>query len=282
MSSDVLCTYATGQYGISGDNSLIMDNGKHRDTPSKRKVILVRSGHGSDGTGVGPLQAGAFFEVTRALADADFTIYSIDAGGPNNWWSPRGMTAMTAAGAWVKSTWGVTKYSIFGGSMGGGQAIQAAKTPAIAADLVGVATISAPVDLDYANGTPGYTTPYTYDTTQTPTFGDWSGTVVGTGCRATDSYNCTAAAWTTTTAGHRIHDEVASWRGLAFPISMWHGTLDQVVPYNQAAWWVGQVNDPNVELITLPGAFHTPPTPPFLGPPTSDYIDFFKSLAWPT
>jgi pimeloyl-ACP methyl ester carboxylesterase len=274
MSGNVFCKYEVGAYGIPGDNSTLMDDGKYHATGT-RKCIIVRSGHNSDGTGVGPLQGGFFFELTRGLIDAGFTVYCIDAGGPNSWWNAASTTALKAAISHLQSLFGITKVGLFGGSMGGGVCIQALKDATVKANVCGVATISAPVDLDYAHGTAGYTPPYTYDTAATPTFGDWQAD-----CEAADAYNTNAAGWAAATVGHHIWDEPASWRGLPFPLKLWHGDRDQVVPYAMAQWWVGQVNDPQVTLRTLPGAFHTPPTPEFLGPPTAEYIDFFNSLTW--
>lgn len=281
MSGDVVCEYqANAGYGISGDNATLMDGGNYKATGTRR-CIIVRSGHGSDGSGVGPLQGVfGFFEQTRAFADAGYTVYCIDAAGPNSWWNAPSTTALKAAIAYLQTLFGVTKVALYGGSMGGGVVIQSLKDAMVKAAVCGVATISAPTDLDYFNGTPGYTTPYTYDATATPTFGAYAGTAVGTGCRATDSYNCSAANWEATAAGHKIRDEPASWRSLPFPLRMWHGTVDQVVPYNQSNWWVGQVNDPQVTMRTLPGAFHTPALPSQLGPPLSEYLDFFGGLAW--
>lgn len=273
MSGTVVCEYQGLAYGITGENATWMHDGKYRADQSKRRIIVARSGHGSDGTGVGPLQGGFFFEITRAFIDAGYDVYCIDAGGPDNWWSPDGITAFTAAINSLKTRFGISKVALYGGSMGGGESIQAVKT--LASSLIGVACISAIEDLDYAHGTSGYTTPYTYNHTATPTFGDWT-------AECETAYHTNAAGWAVAAAGHLIHDEPASWRGLPFPVRLWHGDQDEVVPYAMAQWWVGQVNDAQVTLRTLPGAFHTPAQPSTLGPPTQEYLDFFNGLAWPS
>lgn len=270
MSSNVCTRYENNAYGITGDNALLMDDGKYRSDNSKRRCIIVRSGHGSDGTGVGPLNYGAFFEITRACVDAGYTVYSIDAGGPTTWWNPAAMTATAAAIAHLKAIFGVSKVAFFGGSMGGGVLLQALKT--MHADVCGLASISGATDLDYFHGTVGYVPAYTYNHAATPTFGNWKAEVAA-------SYGATDSTWVAQSAGHHIVDEYASWRGLC-PIRWWHGDSDNVVPYAQAKAFVDGVNDPLVTLRTLPGAFHTPPTPLYLGPATTEYLDFFNSLTW--
>lgn len=271
MSSNVCTRYESPAYGITGDNAMLMDNGKARSDNSKRRCIIVRSGHGSDGTGVGPSNAGFFFEVTRACTDAGYTVYCIDAAGPTSWWNPASTTAVAAAIARLKTLFGISKVAFFGGSMGGGVLLQAIKSQH--ASVAGMASISGATDLDYFHGTVGYVPAYSYNTVQTPTFGNWRAE-----CEA--SYGATPSTWVAQSAGSRIRDEYSSWRGLGIPIRWWHGDADNVVPWAQANAFVQGVADPLVTLRTLPGAFHTPPTPQYLGPEAAEYLEFFDSLTW--
>lgn len=276
MSGDVSCEYAVGQYGIAGDNSTLMHNGKTW-AAGTRRCIIVRSGHGSDGTGVGPLNNPGFFEVTRALVDAGYTVYNVNAAGAS-WWGPAGITAMAAAVSYLQTRFGITKFALFGGSMGGGVVIQSLKT--LAANCLGVATISAACDLDYfhGSGVSGYVPGYSFPSSGSY-FGAFQAETEGVGC-----YNCTHANWDTASAGHKMWNEYSSWHGLGIPIRLWHGDSDGLVPIGQAQAFVAGVNDPNVTLRTLVGAGHTPWAPGAIGgfgPELGEYTKFFNSLAWP-
>lgn len=269
MSGAVYTRYESNVY-FAGDNSLLMDNGRYHASGTRR-CIIVRSGHGSDGTGVGPLNSPFFFEVVRALVDADYTVYSINAAGGNSWWNAASTSAVAAAITHLQTTFGVTKWAGYGGSLGGGVLLQALKT--LHTDCVGLAIISGACDLDYFHGTAGYTPAYTLPVGNE--FGDWT-------AECETAYATNAAGWAAATAGHRIRDEYASWSGLGVPIRMWQGDADVVVPHDQALAFVNGVSDANVTLRTLPGAGHTPPSPgsPYFGPEFHEYIDFYDSLNW--
>lgn len=276
MSSDVRCEYGVGVYGYAGDNSTLMDNGLYVPDNSKRRCIIMRSGHGTDGTGFGPAYGGSFFEHSRMLCDAGYTCLCIEASSINSWWNPNAITAVADAISYLQTRFGITKWAGFGGSMGGGVMIQALKT--LSANCLGLATISGACDLDYFHGAgvSGYTPAYTLPAGSS--FGGFTADMESAG-----AYNCTHAAWDTATAGHKIYNEYSTWHGLGVPIKMWQGDQDTIVPLTQAEAFIAGVDDPGVTLRVLPGAYHTPWAPGpggGYGPPLYEYLDFFNSLAW--
>jgi pimeloyl-ACP methyl ester carboxylesterase len=255
--------YQIGYYQ-AGENALLMDDGKHQTT---RKVIIMRGGHGSDGTSQGPLSGGFYFEPSRALIDAGFTLYNINAGGGTAWWNNAAMTAVGNAIAYIQSTFSVSKVAFLGASMGGGTMIQALKS--YSASVCGTGLLSPALDLDFFHGTAGYTPSYDY--TGATSFGVYASEME-------TAYGTNAAGWATATAGHKIHDEYGTWVGKG-PIKIWQGDADTTVPIGQVQAFANGVGS-DVTLRTLAGGGHVPPIPAVGGPPMQEYVDFFNSLAW--
>lgn len=264
MTTNIVSKPEVGIYAALED-AVLMNNGLYQ-VPSQRKVIIQRGGHNSTGIDGGPVSGGFYFEPTRALIEAGFTIYSINAGGGQSWWNQNSVNMVVAAIARIKALYGVSKVALWGGSMGGGVMAQALKT--VYADVCGLGGLSPALDLDFYHGAP-YVPAYAIGGAATGAYR----------AEVEAAYGTNAAGYDAAAAGHKIRDEYATWRNKC-PIRWWQGDTDTTVPWGMVNAFVAGVNQPQVTIRTLVGSGHVPPLPAFGGPPMKEYIDFYNSLTW--
>lgn len=267
MSGSTYCVYEVGLYS-AGEDAYIIDDGKYH-APGTRKVIIFRSGVTNTGLSEGPISGNLFFEPLRALVDKGFTIYAINAGGPTSWGNPNSVAMVAAAKTRIKALFGVTKVAYYAMSMGGLVMLNAIKSDH--SDVIGFGALSPACDLDWFHGTAGYTPAYTHP--GATSFGGFTASMEA-------AFGTNTAGWAAATAGKKVYDEPATWRGL-MPMKFWEGDADVTVPFGQVQSFVTNVADAQVTLRTLSGSPHVPYLPSVGGPPMQEYVDFFKSLAWP-
>ena len=210
------------------------------------KGILAQHGHGADA-----LQFTAATDTigdhASKLADAGFAVLAGDEAGGASWGGAAAMTAMDDLYAYLQT--GPSKcrsgrVGLFGWSMGGLVALNWMKRNPT---KVGCVWLWSPVtDLDWAR-----------------TQAAWTAEV-----------NAAYGGDYSTSGGYRVHDEPASFRGIA-PIRIAHATDDAVVPFAQSQAFVTAVNDPEVSLhsTSLVGGH----TDLFRHVSASDISDFFAA-----
>lgn len=259
-----LVSYDAGVYQAS-EKELVITDFFRRTT---RPAIIFPPGHTGDAFGFGPQNGGLSFEPVRALAQSGFACFSIDGGGPATWGGPVAQTAMANAVAHALALFGGTKVGLFGFSMGGATCSNYVKRNA--AKVAGVWLSDPVLDLDYVHSTAGYTPAYTVAPAGPTAPAGWA-------AEAEAAYSTNAAGWTAATAGWRIHDDAASYRGLC-PIRISHAVDDTTLSYSGSQRFVADVNDPNVTL--RPGNLTGDHVGQFANLPTSEIVSFFQSLAW--
>lgn len=206
--------------------------------------IVVVHGHGGDATAA---RQGFQFDAAgamRALSKAGFAVCSIDAGGVASWGGPAAQTKIAAA---IANPIARSKVGIIGYSMGGVSVLNYLKNNAA---KVAACWLWEPcTDLTWA-----------FNNAAAPS---WA-TEINT------SYGSFAA-----TAGSRIADEYATWRGLGIPIKVVHASDDTVIPASQSAAFIAGVNDPLVTLRTpAPTGDHTGVFPNI---PAAETVQFFEA-----
>lgn len=246
----------------AGEWATLITDGTYQAT---RRSIVIPPGHGNGGRGYQPPNTG--FEFARALAEAGFAVYTIDAGGVATWGGPAMQTALGNAVNHMLSLFGGTKVGLLGYSMGGlGTLNYIKRNPTLVA---GAYFLEPVTDLDWVHSTAGYTPPY-----------DISGVGVVQAVWNTEAetaYSATSATWATQSAGYRVHDEPQTFRGLC-PMTFAHATDDTVVPSNATVAFVQAVNWSTVTLRagTLTGNH----TGIFTTLPAHELVDFYDSLTW--
>lgn len=196
----------------------------------------------------------------KALADAGMIVMSIDEGGPQGWSGPNVMTAVTNAYNWLVGAGGaaVGKVGIMGWSMGGLTALNWIKRNAAKCGPVWLWTPAA--DLDFFHATAGYTPSYSTAFVGSPTTSpaNTAGNVAAGGFTAEiDTVYGGSANYATQSAGYRIRDEYASWKGIGVPIKVCAAPDDQTVPMALSQAFVTGVNDPLVTFVQAYTGGHT-------------------------
>lgn len=257
-------TYDSGGYQSGERELIITDFWKRAYKPS----IIFPPGHTGDAFGYGPENTGLSFEPVRALAQAGFACFSIDGGGPATWSGPAAQTAMANAAAHALALFGGTKVGLFGFSQGCATCLNYGKRNA--AKVTGAWLADGVTDLDYVHSTSGYTPSYTVAPAGPTAPGGWA-------AEAETAFSTNAAGWTAATAGWRIHDDAASYRGL-FPMRFSHATDDTTIPYAGTVALVAAINDANV--TQRPGPLTGDHVGQFANLPPSEIVAFFQSLSW--
>ena len=254
-----------GGYVPTTDFALVATDGRRYGTlPADRslRIVLASASHGATGSIVGPVAATfAYYQhVTALVHTGRYLVCGIDAAGGVAWSNDSALTAMTNARAWLRTlTNSPVKIGLMSYSMGGLLALNWIKRNPT---LVAGAQMFAPVtDLDWAHGAnPGYGI-------LAP--GSWAGEIE-------TAFGTNAAGYAAATAGYRVMDEPASWRGIC-PIKIAHGASDAAVPPAASAQFVSLVNDPQVTLRPNTTGHHTTV---FGSVPVDETVRFFDSLNW--
>lgn len=219
--------------GNAAETALLME--PIRQVPiEQRRAIIALHGHGANSLVWLPGWAGA--RHCQVLAEAGYTVLSIDAGGPATYNNKAATDAITAAYNWLITTYGLasTKVGLYGWSMGGGNSLQWIKenpTKVFAALLWCPLT-----DLDYHVGT-------------NPAVGSEAYIAYGTPIYPTNDYALNST-------GHKIADEYPTWRDKC-PIRIIQGLADTTVPPAKSTAFINGVNQPQVDMISLTGSDHT-------------------------
>lgn len=215
---------------ISGYNSLLLLPRGFKDTAngaSGLRGVIVQHGHGGNCAQMG--QGSAFGDHPDNLANQGFAVIGIDEG-PTSWFDTAAMTAVTAAYNSLMSLGCVgTKVGLMGWSMGGGTVLNWLKQNPTKVACCWVWDPA--LDLDWLSSKSGYTPPYSTD-------GDTASASWGTEINSDYPSGYTSSNPMANTA---------SFRGVC-PIMVSHVTTDPVLPYDSAAYWISQVNDPKVTM----------------------------------
>lgn len=204
--------------------------------------------HGADGSSLQFSPTQNVGPHSTMLARRGYTIFGIDAGGLHPFSDPDEMTAIDTAVTYVLGSGGCSgpKVGIMAWSMGGLAALNYIKrNPA----KVACAWLWAPLtDLRWAYSEAGYTPAY--------------GGTVANNASWTSEIDADFNTYATNSAGYRVVDEPASWRGIGVPIRVCQASDDAVIPpamnTDATNGFVAKVNDPLVTLRTpLPTGGHT-------------------------
>lgn len=257
-------SYDAGVYQAGQRELVITDFFRRTARPS----IIFPPGHNGDAFGFGPQSSGFGYEMVRALAQAGFACFSIDAGGPTSWSGPAAQTAMGNAVTRALALYGGTRVGLFGFSMAGATCLNYLKRNPT---KVAGAWLADPVtDLDYVHNTAGYTPAYTTAPAGATAPAGWA-------AEAEAAFSTNAAGWSAATAGWRIRDDTTSYRGLC-PIRISHASDDATLSYAGSQKFVADVADANVTLRG--GSLTGDHVGQFAQLPPAEILAFFLSLTW--
>lgn len=260
----VSVSYDSGVYQTSERELVITDFWRRPTRPS----IIFPPGHTGDDYGYGPESVGLSYEPVRALAEAGFACFSIDGGGPSTWGGPAAQTAMGNAVTRALALFGGAKVGLFGFSMGVATCLNYLKRNS--AKVAGAWLADGVTDLDYVHTTSGYTPAYTVAPAGPTAPAGWP-------AEAEAAFSTNAAGWAAATAGWRIHDDAASYRGLC-PLRFSHATDDTTLAYAGTVKLVADIADPNV--TQRPGPLTGDHVGQFANLPPSEIVAFFGALSW--
>lgn len=276
-------TGSSGPAGISGrtqqqNGYAFFDSKMHLLMPSggaPRKGIIAL--HGANQTAYQAVIGGNWGDYTFSLSDrGGYAILGLD-HGQLSFYNPLSMAAVDAAYTVLTTLLGTptAKVGLLASSMGGGTALQwAKKNPTKTAC---VAALAPSLNVDNVHGSSDWTVPTACipqpgDANYDLYPGDWPDTTNGpavdyaylvsnpTFNGGPSPYNATEWANNVVANGYAdLNRHPENWRGIGVPIRLWKAQRDGTGPYQEAVWWVGQVNDPLVTirpLITRTGADH--------------------------
>lgn len=223
----------TGKAGIAGETEVVTySTGELWDHTSR--LIIALHGHGTAGQDAPtPQQFGQNVGSGRgamALARTGrYIVCAIQAGGATSWSKPAVMADIDSAVAALRARGArLGKYGLLGWSMGGLEVANKIKRDAA---NIGAAWTWAPaIDLDYVHSTAGHVLSAgnaTWTAEVEAAFGTWPAS-----------------------AGYRVWDEPASYRGLGVPWKIVHATNDSVIPQSVSTSFVAAVNDPSITMRT--------------------------------
>lgn len=254
--------FTTGKVGVSGETEVVHYNsGEQWDGTSR--IIIALHGHGTPGDDVG---SPAQYQQNAAFAGrlpmylaftGRYIVCAIEGGGATSWSKPSVMDDIDTAVAALRTRGGKTgKYGILGYSMGGLEAFNKLKRDA--AHIAAMWCWAPAIDLDYV-----------YSTTGHP--------IKANNAAWTSEVNAAFGSYANT-AGYRVWDEPASFRGLGVPVKIAHATDDSVIPVSVSKDFVAAVGD---SLITM----RTPDvtgdhTGLFTNVPDDEIVSFFDSANW--
>lgn len=241
----VITAYGTGYSLTSPSEAQLL--GRRKEDPRNGTVPLILGLHGHGGGAQQytpwnlPNAGGPVYHVYK-LIEAGYMVLGIDAGGPTAWSDQAAMDRITDALNWA-GTQGlrVGRVGVMGWSMGSFTALNWMKRNP---SRVACAWLWTPAsDLDFF-----------YNVGYTPSYGNANNVVPGTQYtqEILDAYGGSYA----NSAGFRIHDEPASWRGIA-PMRLAHAPDDGTIPMEQSQSFVAAVNDPQVTFRQVPSGGHT-------------------------
>lgn len=247
---------AAGGTHQAGQSLILYRNSAERFDGTARTIIAL-PGHGAQASSYAQNHA-YIGKLAQLLAGSNgrnrYAVLAIDQS--TQWWPPSmTITSIDAALAWASALGLYTSaYGLLGMSMGGGCALQRMKADAA---HVAAALLVAPVtDGDWVRSTAGHTP------------------VSGNGTWATEwdaAYGSYAAS-----AGSRIWDEPATWRGIRTKTKIIHATDDTVVPFALSQSFVDAVNDRKMTLVPTTGNH----TGLFGNISAQDVVDHFDSVSW--
>lgn len=253
--------YTLSSAGTSGEYACWTYNaGELWDGTSR--LIVALHGHGTAGQdAVGSLtfnqNLGAGAGAMALARTGRYVVCSIQAGGASSWSKPAVMTAINAAVAAARTRGAKTgKYGLLGWSMGGLEVANQIKRDA--PNIAAAWTWAPAIDLDFIFSTAGHT-PIANNATWTT--------------EATTAFGTYAAS-----AGYRVADEPASYRGLGVPWKIAHATDDSVVPQSISTSFVAAVNDPSISMRTP--AIVGDHTNLFQYIPDAEIVSHFDSASW--
>lgn len=257
-------SYDSGVYQ-AGERELVVTDGRYA---AARRSILFPPGHTGTAFGYGPSSAGGSFEHVRALAEAGYACFSIDGGGPATWGGPAAQTAMGNAAGRAKTLYGGTKVGLYGYSMGGSTALNFFKRNA--GGVAGAFLLDPVTDLDWVHTTSGYVPAYTVAP---------AGPAAPTGWppEAETAFSTNAAGWAAATAGWRIYDDAASYRGIG-KMRFAHATDDTTLSAAGTASLVTAIAD--AAVTARPGPLTGNHSGVFANLPPAEVVAFFDSLVW--
>lgn len=224
-------TLAAGAAGTAGEVAVLTYNSGELWDATSRLVIALH-GHGVAGQDTDTPQAynqntGAGAGAMALARTGRYIVCSIQADGSTSWSNPRVMTAINAAVTSMRTKGArAGKYGLLGWSMGGLEVANQIKRDH--ANIAAAWTWAPAIDLDFVFSTAGHT-PIANNATWTT--------------EATTAFGSYAAS-----AGYRVADEPASYRGLGVPWKIVHATDDTTVPPSISSSFVTAVNDPSITL----------------------------------
>lgn len=226
-------TLAAGAAGTAGEVAVLTQNSGELWDGTSRLVIALH-GHGTPGQDTSTPQqynqnTGAGLGAMALARTGRYVVCSIQADGATSWSNPRVMTAISAAVAALRARGARPgKYGLLGWSMGGLEAANQIKRDH--ANIAAAWTWAPAIDLDYVFSTAGHV----------PVANNASWT-----SEATTAFGSYAAS-----AGYRVWDEPASFRGLGVPWKICHATDDATIVPSISTSFVAAVNDPAVTMRT--------------------------------
>jgi dienelactone hydrolase len=216
------------------------------------KVIICVHGHSADGTQFGPNSTiTGQNPLMKALTDAGFALFSIDAAGGAAWSNDTCLTAMNNAVSYMTNeplNGRIDRYGLMGFSMGGCAVLEFHKRHV--SNVACTWAWEPALDLNYMEVTGGYTDVQT-------------------------AYG--GASWPSNIAGHSPYDEPANFRGLGRKIVCTGAVSDTTVPVSHISTFVTNVNDPDVTFRSISSGSHADC---FNNVPPSEVVSFFQAGAW--
>lgn len=257
-------TYGVGYSASAPAEGYLIQRQKGIPLDNSVPLILGLHGHGGSAFTFMPsgdvnYQAPGYH--ARNLVEAGFAFLSVDDGGASAWGDAAALARIDDAIAWAHAQgYKTDKIGLMGYSMGGLAALNWIKRNA--AKVAGAWLWAPATDLDFFNGTAGYVPAYA-NPNNAPQ-GAYSAEIQA-------DYNPYGAG----SAGFRIHDEPASFRGIA-PIKIAQADDDATVPPAQNTSFVANVNDPLVTFREIANGGHTGL---FAGVPAAEVVQFYEGLA---
>lgn len=254
-------TLAAGAAGTAGEISVLTYNSGELWDGTSRLVIALH-GHGVAGQDTNTPQqfnqnTGAGLGAMALARTGRYVVCSLQADGATSWSNPRVMTAINAAVAAMRTKGAKAgKYGLLGWSMGGLEIANQIKRDA--ANIAAAWTWAPSIDLDYVFSTAGHV----------PIANN-----AGWTSEATTAFGTYAAS-----AGYRVWDEPATFRGLGVKWKICHATDDGTIPQSISTSFVAAVNDPNITMRTpnVTGDH----TGLFQYVPDAEIVAHFDSAAW--
>lgn len=257
----VVTEMTTGKAGVATESEVITySSGELWDGTSR--LVIALHGHGTAGQDAAMPQqfnqnVGSGAAAMALARTGRYIVCAIQADGAVSWSNPRVMLAINSAIKALRARGAKPgKYALLGWSMGGLEVANRIKRDA--PNIAAAWTWAPAIDLDYVFSTAGHT----------PAAGNATWTT-----EATTAFGTYAAS-----AGYRVADEPAAYRGLGVPWKIVHALDDAIIPQSISTSFVAAVNDPNITMRTpdVTGGH----TDLFSSIPDSEIVAFFDAGKW--